>query len=292
MGRTHLRALEYSETVRVSAIAEPSSHSRAEVGDVEAAVYESVSDMLDEVRVDGVLVAVPSGQHEDVVALVAQRGLPVLCEKPCGLDAGQTRRIAIVAQTHEVPLQVGYWRRYVPALIRLREEIQDGALGEIYAVDCRQWDEAPPSPAFRVSSGGIFVDMGVHELDQARWLTGQDFVRALAVASSVEIDPSAAPDIDSALALLPMTGGAVCSVSLGRVHPAGDGVWVDVYGTLGHRTCEVLTPEYGEADQLDALRRQAEGFADWVRGGPSTGATIGDAIAALEAAELAGAALG
>jgi myo-inositol 2-dehydrogenase/D-chiro-inositol 1-dehydrogenase len=71
-----------------------------------------------------------------------------------------------------VAFQVAYWRRFVPAMVALRERVLAGELGQILHLVCAQWDGAPPPVQFRCSSGGAFVDMGVHEFDVVRWLTG------------------------------------------------------------------------------------------------------------------------
>src|SRR5580700_1446770 len=123
MGRTHLRALAGSDLVRVTAIAEPSAAARAEVAAPGVSVHESVKEMLDQAELDGVLIAAPTDQHGAVIAEVAARGLPILCEKPCGLTAAAAQASAQVAALAGVPLQVAYWRRFVPGLRQLHDRI-------------------------------------------------------------------------------------------------------------------------------------------------------------------------
>jgi myo-inositol 2-dehydrogenase/D-chiro-inositol 1-dehydrogenase len=284
MGRTHLRALADSTKVRVSSVVEPFAATRDSLKVPGASIYASLEQLLDSERPDGVLIAAPSTQHEELVGRIVERGLPILCEKPCGVTAAEARRAAASAEARGVILQVAYWRRYVPVLERLRERILSGELGEIHHVVSAQWDEAPPSAEFRKHSGGIFVDMGVHEFDQVRWLTGQQFVDVTAIGAPLA-HIADADDPDSAQALLSMSGGALCSVSLGRYHPAGDMATIEVFGTRGTFRAQFLDPADGDAAQIAALRRQAEGFAEWVRGGECTGSTAADAVAALEAAE-------
>jgi myo-inositol 2-dehydrogenase / D-chiro-inositol 1-dehydrogenase len=283
MGRTHLRALAGSDVVKVVAVAEPLAAARQGVEGI--ATYESVAEMLDRATLDGVLIAAPTDRHGAVIAEVAARGLPILCEKPCGLTAAAARASARV----EVPLQVAYWRRFVPGLRQLHDRIAAGDLGVIHLVTCYQWDERPPSPNFRAHSGGIAIDMGVHEFDQLRWLTGQD-IAGLSVVTSGEA-PDGIADVDGAQVILALTGGATAFVSLGRYFRLGDAVWAEAFGTEGHERCDVIDPAEGEVAQLAALRAQAESFASFAAGGPCEGATIDDAIAALTAAEQVTAAI-
>jgi myo-inositol 2-dehydrogenase/D-chiro-inositol 1-dehydrogenase len=184
---------------------------------------------------------------------------------------------------------VAYWRRFVPGLRRLRDRIAAGEFGVIHLVTCYQWDEQPPSVAFRAHSGGIAIDMGVHEFDQLRWLTGQD-ISSLAVMASGRA-PDGIADVDGAQVIVSLSGGGCGFISLGRYYPAGDAVWAEVFGTRGSERCEVIDPAEGERAQLEALRRQAESFAQFAAGAPCAGATADDAVAALTAAELVTAAI-
>jgi myo-inositol 2-dehydrogenase / D-chiro-inositol 1-dehydrogenase len=294
MGRTHLRALAGSRQVAVTAIAEMSAAARETVareavGAPGVPLFESLAPMLEGAELDGVLIAAPTDQHGAIIAEAAAHGVPILCEKPCGLTAAAARASAEVAAAAGVPLQVAYWRRFVPGLRQLHDRIADGSLGVIHLVTCYQWDERPPPPLFRAHSGGIAIDMGVHEFDQLRWLTGQDIASLAAVGSGAA--PDGIADTDGAQVIVSLSGGASGFVSLGRYYPVGDIVWAEVFGTRGSERCDVIDPAEGEVAQLEALRRQAESFASFARGGPCEGATAADAVAALTAAEQVTAAI-
>src|SRR6202035_3510688 len=289
MGRTHLRALAGSDVVKVTAVAEMSPAARETIAATGAAVYDSVAEMLDRTALDGVLIAAPTDQHGAIIAEVAARELPILCEKPCGLTAAAAQLSAQAAAAAGVPLQSAYWRAVAPGLRQLHDRIPAGELGVIHLVTCYEWDERPPSPVFRAHSGGIAIDMGVHEFDQLRWLTGQD-IAGLSVVSSGSA-PDGIADVDGAQVILTLTGGATGFVSLGRYFRLGDAVWAEAFGTGGHERCDAIDPAEGEVAQLAALRAQAESFASFAAGGPCQGATAADAIAALTAAEQVTAAI-
>ena len=291
MGRTHLRALAGLETVVVTAIAEPMPQTRSQVSETGLPVYASVADMLAAETLDGLLIAAPSDQHLQIIKEVAASALPILCEKPCGVSSGQAMQAAQIAADAGVRLQVAYWRRYVPALRKLRDQIRGGGLGAVHLVSCYQWDERPPSTEFRSHSGGIAVDMGVHEFDQLRWLTGQDITTLTAAASGLLADPDVSGDVDSAQIMAELSGGAIGFVSLGRHHPAGDMARAEVFGTGGFARSDFLDPSDGERAQLEALREQAVEFARYARGAACTGASAADAVAALAAAEQTTAAI-
>jgi myo-inositol 2-dehydrogenase / D-chiro-inositol 1-dehydrogenase len=287
MGRLHMRALSDSEIVRVVAVAEPSAASRAALAGAGAAIHADVATMLDAGGLDGVLVAAPSTLHLALVEQLAAAGVAILCEKPCGVTADQARAAAAVATHRNVKLQVAYWRRFVPALQDLRRRIADGALGDLYFLACHQWDGEPPTAQFRAGSGGIFIDMGVHEFDQLRWLSGQDIAGLHPAVASVSADPPIAGDAESAQVLCTLSGGSTALVALGRRFPLGDVCRVEIFGTRDAADVRFLWPPHGEQVFLQALRLQAEGFAAWVRGGAPAGASAQDAVAALAAAERA-----
>lgn len=286
MGQTHLRALEHSSDVKVVAIAEPFAALREKVCAASGAQgFEMLDDLLAAGGVDGVLIVTPSDTHVETVGKAARAGLPILCEKPCGISADDTRAARQLVNDAGVALQIAYWRRFVPELQVLRERIAGGDFGEILSLTCLQWDGAPPAAQFRARSGGIFVDMGVHEFDQARWLTASDFTSLTARASSVVSDSESEGDPDAAQALGVTGSGATVVISLGRHYAGGDMASVEIFGTRDHASSVFLDPLEGEETQLEALRHQATSFADFARGGPCHGATVEDAIAALDAAE-------
>jgi myo-inositol 2-dehydrogenase / D-chiro-inositol 1-dehydrogenase len=175
--------------------------------------------------------------------------------------------------------------------VRLRARIQSGELGDVYLVACYQWDGAPPGAQFRAHSGGIFIDMGVHEFDQARWLTGQEFGTISALASGVAAEPVPG-DPESAQALAEMSGGTSTLVSLGRRFPLGDVCKVEVYGTKDYEDCRFLWPPTADQTFFQALKEQAESFARHTRGGPLEGASGHDVAQAVAASERAAASMG
>ncbi len=289
MGRVHLGAIEASASVRVVGVVEPVEAARAALAERGLAVHADVHTDLDAAIAaggfDAALIAAPSPLHPSLVATLMQHRIPTLCEKPCGLHSSDTAEAARQAAAAGVPLQIGYWRRFVPALQALRADIEQGVLGDIALVQAWQWDGEPPAAAFRLTSGGPLLDMGVHEFDMVRWLTGQD-LRLQAVAESAVSSVEPVPgDPESVLATAALSGGGLAVISLGRRYDRGDCCWVEVIGTRGSRRCEFMIGDAGDAVFRAALAAQLDAFAALVRGEPSTGADAADAVAALVAVE-------
>lgn len=286
MGRNHLRAITGSDTIAVTAIAEPSTAAREALPTSGASIHESLDSMLAAGGFDAVLVCVPSDLHLETVRRLVDAGMPTLCEKPVGVTALQSREAATLVRQAGIPFQVGFWRRFVPSLRKLQARIAGGEMGDVYCVANFQWDGAPPGAYFRQHSGGIFVDMGVHEFDQTRWLTGQEFVTITSIASTVASEPWPG-DPESAHALADLSGGTTAVISLGRRFPLGDVCKVEVFGTRDAEECKFLWPPSADDTFFTALRAQAESFARHVGGAPLEGAGADDAVAALEGAERA-----
>jgi myo-inositol 2-dehydrogenase / D-chiro-inositol 1-dehydrogenase len=259
MGRTHVAALARCAHARAVAVVDPDPAARAATG---LPGFAGADELLEAGGFDAVLIAAPTDLHLSLVRTFA--GHPILCEKPCGLTASEAEEAAAVAGE---ALQVGYWRRFVPALQRLR-----GGLGEPLLIVCHQWDELPPPPGFRERSGGIAIDMAVHEIDQVRWLLGQEFGDVWAVGGADGADP------DVAVAAGRLSRGAVATITLGRRFPPCDACWVELFATRGYERIEFMS---SEEDFLAALAAQADAFAT----GAGGGATGADAAAALSVAE-------
>jgi myo-inositol 2-dehydrogenase/D-chiro-inositol 1-dehydrogenase len=291
MGQVHLAALRQSDAIELAGVVEPVARTRAELAVRGVPTYPTVDALLERDRPEGVLIAAPSDQHPALVASFAAAGIPILCEKPLGVRAQQSLAAAQAAAEAGILLQVGYWRRFVPELRALRERIRGGALGEISQLSCMQWDERPPSEQFRAHSGGIAVDMGVHEFDQTRWLLGQEFEWIAAAQAGPSSEPRDPADPDCATLLAQLSSGASATISLGRRFPHADSCWLEVWGTGGYERVTFMWDTAGDEVFRVSMQRQAEAFARAIRGGEREGADGADAVAALSVAELAAAAL-
>jgi len=282
MGGVHLRALAHTRVAELAAVVEPDAGARARAC-AQAGVpgHAGVEQLLAAGGAEGVVITAPTDRHRALVEQLSAAGLAVFCEKPMGLTAGDAGAAAAAAATAGVQLQVGYYRRFVPELAALRGRITAGELGQLSMLTLHQWDQHPPGAGFAAASGGIVVDMGVHELDQLRWLTGQELGP---FAASAQAPDGAGPE---GLQLLgSLSGGTAAFVSLGQRFPHGDCVWVEVFGTAGYALERVLWDDEGDEAFRVALRAQARAFADRIGTG-TTGdaASATDALIALETAE-------
>lgn len=285
MGRVHLEALRSAQTVKLAGVVEPVAATREQLAAAGIEVHETVDELLAQGAPEGVLIAAPSDRHPMLVQTFAAAGIPMLCEKPLGVRLHDAVAAADAAHRAGVLLQVGYWRRFVPELRQLRDRIAAGELGQICQVSCMQWDAELPSEQFRAHSGGIAVDMGVHEFDEVRWLLGQEFRWVTATAAGPSTAPRAPGDPDATTVLAALSGGAAATISLGRQFPHADSCWLEIWGTDGYERLPFMWDAPGDEVFRSSMTRQAEGFARAVRGGTCEGAQGADAVAALTVAE-------
>src|SRR6202043_4202893 len=154
--------------------------------------------------------------HARLIELAANAGKAVFSEKPIALDLAETERIVRLVQERNVPVQLGFMRRYDPGYARAKAKIEAGELGKLETFRALSRDTYPPSLEFLLGSGGIFLDMAVHDLDLARFLVGE--VEEVHAWGTVLVDErfAKANDADTAVTLLRFVNGALGVVETSR----------------------------------------------------------------------------
>lgn len=270
-------------------------------------------DALFDAGIDGLVVAVPTPQHADLVVRSVNAGVPVFCEKPVAADIAATRAVLEAIEGRGVPVQVGFQRRFDPGYVAARAAVESGSLGEIHTIVGFTLDPAPPPAEYVRGSGGIFRDCLVHDLDVLRFVTGREVVEVYATGSNLgEPYIAQADDIDAAAVVLTMEGGTLVQLSASRYNGAGCDVRMELRGHLDSvavgvdartplRSLQpgVVASEHPAYDLfLDrfaaAYVAEMAAFANLVRGGGLAGrtdtvrgsiATVADALAAFALAE-------
>jgi myo-inositol 2-dehydrogenase/D-chiro-inositol 1-dehydrogenase len=171
---------------------------------------------------DGVLVATPTDTHPTLVRACLAAGTPVLCEKPIAASLDAMQELVDEIESGTVPVLVGFQRRFDPAMVELRRRITSGELGAVYHVRATGFDANPPDFSYLPSSGGIFRDLLIHDLDAVPWLVNEPVVEVYA-SGSVQVNEAfaQADDVDNAVVLLKFAGGAHAVLNGGRHDPLG-----------------------------------------------------------------------
>jgi myo-inositol 2-dehydrogenase/D-chiro-inositol 1-dehydrogenase len=234
IGRLHADNLRRIPGARLAAIADPRlAAAQAAAGNGTRAIRD-FRELLDDGDVHAVVVSSPTDTHAAIVEAASARGKHVFCEKPIDLDLDRARRALAAARRAGVRLQVGFNRRFDAGFARLAEVVRAGGIGTPELVRISSRDPHPPSIEYVKSSGGMFLDMSIHDLDMARFLAGDEVEEVFATASCL-VDPEIgrAGDVDTATIALRFRGGALGLIDNSRRAAYGYDQRAEVFGSKG-----------------------------------------------------------
>jgi myo-inositol 2-dehydrogenase/D-chiro-inositol 1-dehydrogenase len=202
-------------------------------------VAGSTEELLGSPDVDAVAICTSTDTHADLIVAAARAGKAIFCEKPVSLDLPQVDRALRAVEEAGVPFQIGFNRRFDPAHASVREAVAAGRVGAPHLVRITSRDPAPPPIEYIRVSGGIFLDMTIHDFDMARYVTGSEVVEVFA-RGAVRIDPDfgEAGDVDTAMVMLVHENGCLTSIDNSRRAVYGYDQRVEVFGADGMAATE------------------------------------------------------
>jgi myo-inositol 2-dehydrogenase/D-chiro-inositol 1-dehydrogenase len=225
----------------------------AELGVPAAAALEEVlaSD------VDAVAICSSADTHVDLMVAAAEAGKAVFCEKPVSLLLDELDRGLDAIATHGVPFQIGFNRRFDPAHASVQEAVAAGRIGEPHLVRISSRDPEPPPLEYVRTSGGLFLDMTIHDFDMARFVTGSEVVEAFA-RGAVRLAPDVAQagDIDTAIVTLVHANGCLTAIDNCRATSYGFDQRVEVFGSEGMAASENPPAHTGVVTTADGAHRR------------------------------------
>jgi myo-inositol 2-dehydrogenase/D-chiro-inositol 1-dehydrogenase len=231
IGNIHARNIAAHPEVRLAGVADVDA--QAAVRLAEACGTQAIS--LDAAfAADAVLIGSPTPTHADYIERAAAVGRAVFCEKPIDLDSERVRSCLSVVRKSGVPLMVGFNRRFDPHFATLKRRLDAGEIGSLELLSIVSRDPAPPPLSYVRTSGGLFRDCMIHDLDMARFLMGEEPVELHAVASCL-VDPAiaAAGDVDTAVVTLRTASGKLCQISNSRRATYGYDQRIEALGSKG-----------------------------------------------------------
>jgi len=199
--------------------------------------------LLDDPEIDAILIGSPSAEHAQQMIECAEAGKHIFCEKPIALDPEIIRNALAEVDKSGVKLQVGFNRRFDPNFSAVQHQVASGALGEPHIIRITSRDPAPPPAEYVASSGGLFMDMTIHDFDMARFLCGSEVTEVHAYGA-VLVDPEIgkAGDIDTAVISLKFANGALGIIENSRKAVYGYDQRVEVFGAKGTAMADNNTP--------------------------------------------------
>jgi myo-inositol 2-dehydrogenase/D-chiro-inositol 1-dehydrogenase len=189
--------------------------------------------------VDAVAICSSTDTHADLIVAAARAGKAIFCEKPVSLDLAELDRALREVEAAGVPFQIGFNRRFDPAHQAVHDAVAAGAVGEPQIVRISSRDPAPPPLAYVEVSGGIFLDMTIHDFDMARYIADSEVVEVFA-HGAVQIDQGFADagDVDTALVTLVHENGCLTAIDNSRQAVYGYDQRVEVFGSAGMAASE------------------------------------------------------
>jgi myo-inositol 2-dehydrogenase/D-chiro-inositol 1-dehydrogenase len=197
-------------------------------------VAADAKEILADPKIDAVMICSPTDTHADLVVLAAQAGKHIFCEKPIDHNLAKIDRALAAVQKAEVKFQVGFNRRFDANFARVRKAVISGELGTPHLMHIISRDPGPPPISYIKVSGGIFLDMTIHDFDMARFLIG-DEVESVYTAAAVRVDPEIgiAGDLDTALIVMQFKNGVIATIDNSRKAVYGYDQRVEILGSAG-----------------------------------------------------------
>ncbi|MFN0086021.1 MAG: inositol 2-dehydrogenase [Blastocatellia bacterium] len=197
--------------------------------------YPHYQDLIDDKSVDAVVIITPTSTHRDIIVAAAKAGKAIFCEKPLSISLDEAREIQQVIDDTGVFFHMGFMRRFDRGYRAAKAKIDQGEIGTPMLFKASSRDPFRPSLEYLDPrhSGGIMIDMGIHDIDLARWMMGE--VASVYTIGGVLAYPevSEVGDIDNAVVALTFAGGALGVIDLSRSGVYGYDIRAEILGTKG-----------------------------------------------------------
>ncbi|HZG85893.1 inositol 2-dehydrogenase [Paenibacillus sp.] len=234
------------------------------------------SELIRNPLIDAVFICSSTDTHVPLIRQAAEAGKHIFCEKPISMSIDETEKALEAVKQAGVKLQIGFNRRFDHNFKRVREHVAGGAIGEPHIVKITSRDPSPPPRDYIKVSGGLFMDMAIHDFDMARFVSGSEVTEVYA-QGGVLVDPVFAEydDVDTAIITLKFASGALGVIDNSRKAAYGYDQRVEVFGSKGsvsiandHPSTAVVSTESGIVSDKPLhffLERYMQAYADEVQ---------------------------
>lgn len=308
IGKIHAASVAANPKATLVAVADPFADAAQPVAEAHGA--EPMTDAMAAIArpdVDAVVIGTPTDTHVGLMMRAVELGKAVLCEKPIDLDINKSESAAAEVERAGGRVMLAFNRRFDSTFAEIRRAIDAGRIGDVRQVVISSRDPGMPPPAYVKTSGGIFRDMTIHDLDMARWLLGEEPVLVSAVGARLVDAPLLKPydDYDTVMVSLQTANGKQAHINNCREAVYGYDQRVEVLGSTGMLTQDNLRPttmRITTAESTDArepllnffleryaqaYRAEMDAFIAAVAGKTPMPTTVRDGVLALRLAECA-----
>lgn len=236
IGKIHLKNfLRHFTGVNVVAVADinfPADEFKKEFRDV--LFSNQPADVVSLPEVDAVIICTPTSSHAAMIEMAVKAGKHIFCEKPVDLSLERTKALVEMANTAGVKLMLGFNRRFDPDFLQARKNILEGRIGDVQVVKITSRDPGLPPIDYIKNSGGLFMDMAIHDFDMARYMMGKE-VKEVYAKGLVLVDKAVgeAGDIDTALTTLIFEDGTYAVIDNSRKAIYGYDQRIEIFGNKG-----------------------------------------------------------
>ncbi|MCY6382193.1 inositol 2-dehydrogenase [Hoeflea prorocentri] len=308
IGRMHAEIVNASSRTHLTLVHDVHGPSAASVAEASGArVAETAEAVFDDPDVDAVIVASVTSTHADYIEAAVRAGKPVLCEKPIDLDIRRVLACRDAIAGTDVPIQIGFNRRFDPGHTAVRDELASGDIGRLLQLLITSRDPAPPGDDYLRGAGGMIRDMTIHDFDLARYLLGDDEPVEVWACAQALIDPDLKQmdEVDCAMIVMRTGEGRQVLINNARQSPYGYDQRIEAMATGGMLQSTNRTPHGiarftasgtdAGAPYLDffieryreAFVHQLNAFVDTVEKGTPASPSFEDGLKALRLAEAA-----
>lgn len=256
IGRIHADNVRASTFAHLVAVADPMFGNGVDAPD-DVQWSADVASIIANDDVDAVMICTPTPTHAPLLEAAAAAGKHVFCEKPLDLDIAIASRAVAIAKRANIRLQVGFNRRFDPSFRRVRNAVHEGEIGALCMLRVISRDPSPPPIEYVRDSGGLFLDMMIHDFDMVRFVSGSEIDEVHALAA-VRVDPriGEAGDVDTAVVSLRLASGAVAVIENSRRAAYGYDQRVEAFGVTGAIEAGNRTASTTWLKNLDGVRSE------------------------------------
>lgn len=234
IGQVHARSIGQIDVARVTVVADAFADTARALAEKTGAQVMDSQALIESPEVDAVVIGTPTDTHYDLIHAAADAGKAIFCEKPVDMSADRIRDCIKVVEASGVAFMTAFNRRFDPNFANVQARIAGGDIGPVEIVTIQSRDPSPPPISYIQSSGGLFRDMMIHDLDMARFLLAEEPISVFAVGSSlVDPDIGRAGDVDTAAVTLTTASGKICQISNSRRATYGYDQRIEVHGASG-----------------------------------------------------------
>lgn len=236
IGKIHLRNLSRNfPEIKVIAVMDIFDESKTIAAEFNVPVFVNDFDELLAVEgVEAVVICSPTDTHADYVVKAAKAGKHIFCEKPLDLSLDRVKEVLAIVEQCGVKLMLGFNRRFDPEFKKIRQLVVNDAIGDVQIVKITSRDPGPPPVSYVKVSGGMFLDMTIHDFDMARYIAGKQ-VKEVFAKAAVKVDPEIgqAGDVDTAIITLTFDDDSMAVIDNCRKAVYGYDQRLEVFGSKG-----------------------------------------------------------